>query len=279
MSQQLLNRLAVCSWSLQPETPADLFAHLETIGIRRVQIALDPIRDNPAVWGTFAEEAEKRGVALVSGMFGTIGEDYTTMETIKRTGGVVPDETWEKNWENIQATAALAQRMELPLVTFHAGFLPHDPADPAYAKLLGRLRQVADVFAARGVDLGFETGQEDAPDLEKFLEVLDRPNVGVNFDPANILLYDRGEPIEALRTLGKRLKQAHIKDAIRTKTPGEWGQEVPAGEGEVDWRAFFTTMAELGFAGDFCIEREAGTTRAEDIRKGAKFVGDLDVTA
>lgn len=279
MSQQLLNRLAVCSWSLQPETPADLFAHLETIGIRRVQIALDPIRDNPAVWGTFAEEAEKRGVALVSGMFGTIGEDYTTMETIKRTGGVVPDETWEKNWENIQATAALAQRMELPLVTFHAGFLPHDPADPAYAKLLGRLRQVADVFAARGVDLGFETGQEDAPDLEKFLEVLDRPNVGVNFDPANILLYDRGEPIEALRTLGKRLKQAHIKDAIRTKTPGEWGQEVPAGEGEVDWRAFFTTMAELGFAGDFCIEREAGATRAEDIRKGAKFVGDLDVTA
>lgn len=277
MSQQLQNRLAVCSWSLQPESPAALFAHLDSIGIRRVQIALDPIRENPAVWGSFADEAEKLGVTLVSGMFGTIGEDYTTMETIKQTGGLVPDRTWDRNWENIQATAALAQRMELPLVTFHAGFLPHDRNDPAYEKLLGRLRQTADVFAARGVDLGFETGQEDAPELDAFLEELDRPNVGVNFDPANILLYDRGEPIQALRTLGKRLKQAHIKDAIRTKIPGEWGQEVPAGDGEVDWRAFFAVMAELGFAGDFCIEREAGAQRVEDIRKGAKFVADLDV--
>src|SRR5690349_16367892 len=95
------DRLAVCSWSLQPETPDALFQKLEQIGIPRVQIALDPIRENPA-WANFPEQAKARGITCVSGMFGTVGEDYTTMETIRRTGGVTPDSTWEENWKNIQ---------------------------------------------------------------------------------------------------------------------------------------------------------------------------------
>jgi sugar phosphate isomerase/epimerase len=188
------------------------------------------------------------------------------LETIRRTGGLVPDATWEANWRHIQMAAKKASALKMRLVSFHAGFLPHDPVDPEFAKLLGRVRQVASLFAEYNIDLAFETGQETSAALGQFLQQLDRPNVGVNFDPANMILYDKGEPIPSLRQLAPWLKQCHIKDAIRTKAPGEWGQEVQVGTGQVDWRGFLLALEEIGFKGDLCIEREAGTQRVEDIR-------------
>lgn len=272
--KNLTERLAVCTWSLQPKTPGELVAQLKAIGISRVQIALDPIRAEPQ-WRLFGSFAAENGITIVSGMFGTIGEDYTTMETIRRTGGVVPDETWEENWRNIQANAKLSAELGIRLVTFHAGFLPHDERDPGFVKLRDRLRKVADAFAAQKVDLALETGQETADALKHFLQGLERPNVGVNFDPANMILYEKGDPIAALETLAPWLKQCHIKDACRTKQPGAWGDEVVVGTGEVDWRKFFDVLDRIGFKGNLCIEREAGTQRAEDIRAARKFVESL----
>jgi len=275
MAENLISRLAVCSWSLQPKNPQQLVEQLEKIGIRRVQIALDPIRSDAGTWGNFDALAKERGIKIASGMFGTIGEDYTTMETIKETGGIVPEKTWGENWWNIQTTAKLAAEMGIRLVTFHAGFLPHDERDPGFVKLRDRLRQVADAFAAEGVDLGLETGQETADALKHFLQVLDRRNVGVNFDPANMILYEKGDPIAALETLAPWLKQCHIKDARRTKQSGTWGDEVVVGTGEVDWRKFFAVLGRVGYDGDLCIEREAGNQRVEDIRAARKFVESL----
>ncbi len=270
------SRLAVCSWSLRPTDPLQLIQQIKTIGIPRVQIALDPLREQPAVWGMLPELCRQEGITLVSGMFGTVGEDYTTLESIKRTGGVVPDETWDANWRNIQAAADLAQKLRLKVVTFHAGFLPHESSDPAFPKLLQRITLIAELFASRGIELGFETGQETADTLRDFLLKLDKPNVGVNFDPANMLLYDKGDPIAALRALGPWLKQCHLKDAVKTRIPGAWGEEVPVGTGQVDWSAFFATTAQLGFKGDFAIEREAGEQRVADIRAAREYVERLN---
>ena len=267
------SRLAVCSWSLQPESPAQLVERVLATGVGRVQLALDPLRADPARWGDTPHRLAAAGITVVSGMFGTLGEDYTTLETIKRTGGIVPDATWDENWRNIQATAELAARLGLKLVTFHSGFLPHDPSDPAYGKLRSRLQKVGDAFAARGIRLGLETGQETAETLAAFLEGLGRGDVGVNFDPANMLLYDKGDPVTSLRRLGRWLKQVHIKDAVRTRVPGTWGEEVVVGTGEVDWRRFFEALSDLGYRGDLCIEREAGSQRVADIRTAADFVG------
>ena len=197
------------------------------------------------------------------------------MESIRRTGGIVPDVTWEQNWKNIQQSAALSSELGLKLVTFHAGFLPHAPQDPAYSKLRQRLIQVADLFSSKGIDLALETGQETAETLRSFLQQLDRPSVGVNFDPANMILYDKGDPIEALRTLTPWLKQCHIKDARKTETPGSWGDEVTAGTGEVPWREFFQTLREAKYQGYCSIEREAGDQRLEDIRAARQFVESL----
>jgi sugar phosphate isomerase/epimerase len=271
-------RLAVCSWSLQPPSPSVLFQSLRAIGLNRIQIALDPIVREPAVWGRFSEECAREGMLLASGMFGTIGEDYSTMESIKRTGGLAPDIHWAENLRHIALAAREAAKLNLKLVTFHAGFLPHDPADPDFAKLLGRLREVASVFADQGLDLALETGQESAPVLEEFLHMLARPNVGVNFDPANMILYDKGDPIQSLRTLAPFLRQCHIKDAIRTTAPGEWGSEVPVGQGQVDWKAFLSTLKAVGFTGDCCIEREAGNQRVEDIRTAREQIEKIAQT-
>jgi len=91
---------------------------------------------------------------------------------------LVPDATWEQNWKNIQATAGLARDLGLKLVTFHAGFLPHDEHDPNYPKIRDRIARLADLFANLGLELALETGQEEAPTLARFLEKLKRPNVG-----------------------------------------------------------------------------------------------------
>lgn len=272
----LSERLAVCSWSLQPVSAADLFEKLAATGIRRIQIALDPIRENAGgAWSDFDRQCTERGVTCVSGMFGGVGEDYSTLESIKRTGGMVPDATWDENWRNIRTNADLAQRMGLKSIAFHAGFLPHEESDPDFAKLLGRLQKIADLFAPRGISLGLETGQETAETLRTFLIKLNRPNVGVNFDPANMILYAKGDPIESLRILGPWLRSCHLKDAIRTRVPGTWGEEVVLGTGQVDWRAFFGVLAELKFAGNACIEREAGNQRAADIRTAREYIERL----
>ena len=271
----LASRLAVCSWSLQPTSPQDLIAKLSETGVRRVQLALDPLRDDPAVWGNAPELFKAAGISIVSGMFGCVGEDYTTLETIRATGGIAPDATWAQNWKNIQATGELARKLGLKLVTFHAGFLPHEESDPDFAKLKQRLIQVAEFFQTRGIVLGLETGQETAGVLHDFLLQLKRPNVGANFDPANMILYDKGNLIEALQTLGSWIRQVHIKDARRTKVPGTWGEEVVAGTGEVDWPAFFATLNRVNFRGDLCIEREAGNQRVADIRAARQMVEEV----
>ncbi|HZV33596.1 MAG TPA: sugar phosphate isomerase/epimerase family protein [Verrucomicrobiae bacterium] len=271
------SNLAVCSWSLRPADPQNLIQQIESIGIKRLQIALDPLCNEPSVWGALPELCAKHGITFVSGMFGTVGEDYSTLESIKRTGGVVPDATWDENWRHIQSAAAISKKLGLKLVTLHAGFLPHEASDPMFKKLLQRIVLIADLFAAANIELGFETGQETAETLRDFLRQLGKKNVGVNFDPANMILYDKGDPIAALRVLGPWLKQCHIKDATKTKVPGTWGEEVVVGTGQVDWRAFFKTADELKFKGDFVIEREAGEQRAADIRAARDYITKLKI--
>lgn len=263
----LSERIAVCSWSLEPKNADDLLQKLSQTGVKRLQLALDPVRsDEGGGWKDVAGKCQAAGVTLVSGMFGTKGEDYTTLESIRRTGGVVPDANWDENWKNIQKDAEEAQKLGLKLVTFHAGFLPHQAGEPAYAKLQSRLRQIADLFAGKGIALGLETGQEKVDTLAGFLKALERKNVGVNFDPANIILYGNGDPAAAVAVLLPWIRQCHVKDAVKAKVPGSWGEEVPVGKGQVDWKAILQTLEGGGFGGPLVIEREAGHAREADVR-------------
>lgn len=268
--------LGVCSWSLRPGGPEGLAGAVRACGVGAVQLALDPIRE-----GAWDEDQTRRaleGVCVLSGMMTTRGEDYSTLESIRRTGGVRPDEHWDENRRRAEACAGIARRWGIGLVTLHAGFLPHEPGDAERGVLIARLRELREIFAGQSVRLGLETGQESARTLVGVLEELNRGaagearGVGVNFDPANMILYGMGEPVAALERLSPWVVQVHIKDAVAADVPGQWGREVPMGRGQVDWPGFFGVLRRrLGHV-NLVIEREAGESRVEDVRHAAEQV-------
>lgn len=266
-------RIGVCSWSLRPAGPEELVSRVRACGVQGVQLALDPIRTGKWDERRTIDAVWTGGLRLVSGMMGTVGEDYSTLETIRRTGGVRSDEHWPANIEAARANAAIAQRMGLRLVTLHAGFLPHEAGDPLRKAMVARLRQIADAFGERGIEVGLETGQEDATTLLGVLGEIGRGNVGVNFDPANMILYGMGEPVEALHRLAGWVKQVHVKDALPSERPREqWGTEVTVGTGAVDWPRFFGVVQHELRAVSLVIEREAREDRVNDVRAAAELV-------
>lgn len=269
-------RIGVCSWSLKPDSAADLIGKLQATGLDCCQLHLDPLRVGAWKAEHAIEELFDAGIEVRSGMMGTKGEDYTSLESIARTGGIRPDHHWKENLLAAKGNAKIAKTIGVELVTFHAGFLPHDQGAER-KKLVNRLREIADVFGQEGVRVGLETGQESAVTLLGVLAEVDRPNVGVNFDPANMILYGMGEPVAALRALSGRVFQVHVKDALPAKTPGAWGEEVPVGSGAVDWRRFFEVLREKKSACDLMIEREAGTDRVKDIQTAhARVLAELE---
>lgn len=272
---QVDDRLAVCTWSLQPTSCDDLIDKLRACGLERVQLHLDPIAEEADGWQDAADRLEDVGVLPVSGMVMCVGEDYSTIAAIERTGGIVPDDTWPATLDRMRKCAPVAGWLGLPLMTLHAGFIPSDRDHPVRTKVLDRVEQVADLFGEHECRIALETGQESASTLVDFLDELGRDDVGVNFDPANMLLYGSGDPVEALDRLIGWVKQVHLKDAIPSGKPGEWGTEVTIGKGDVDWRAFFSALEEAGYTGALPIEREAGDTRIDDIRAGADFIRSL----
>ena len=276
-------RVGVCSWSLRAGSACQLAERVREVGVRCVQIALDPLRRGESGWaeGQTIDALRGAGIEVVSGMMGMEGEDYSTLESIARTGGVRPDSTWESNLAAAEENAQLASRMGLRLVTFHAGFIPHE-SGRARKVMLERLRTLAEAFGRRGIRVGFETGQESADTLLAALTELDdlmsggeAPRVGVNFDPANMILYGMGDPARAARRLAGRIVQVHIKDAVPATRSGEWGSEVRVGTGAVDWRGFFGALRDAGVECDLVIEREAGEHRVEDARAALELVGRM----
>lgn len=271
------HRLGVCSWSLQSTRLDGLVERILEVGLRHVQLALDPVTHGAWSVSDVRRAFDAAGLEIRSGMMGMEGEDYSTLETIRATGGVRLTERWPANLAAAKKCAEAARALGLDLVSFHAGFLPHSKDDPERRVLLERLRALVDVFAGCDVRLAFETGQETAETLLGVLEELDRPTTGVNFDPANMILYAMGDPVAALRTLGDRVLQVHVKDAKATQVPGTWGTEVGVGTGDVDWRAFFAALSELGLACDLMIEREAADQRVADMRAARAVLEELGV--
>ncbi len=271
MKTQAAEQIGVCSWSLQATGPQDLAEKVNALGLKKVQLGLTPHRDDPGTWEGVQEILAESGISIVSGMFATFGEDYTTPDTIRRTGGVVPDADWDENFELAKAAAATAKAMGLTQVSTHAGFLPHEPTDLDFEKLSLRVAQLAEVFAEAGASLLLETGQETAETLLMFLDEIGKrgvQNLGVNFDPANMILYDMDDPTDALRRLMPHVQQVHVKDANRTTVKGQWGEEVVVGTGQVDLIAFVRILAEADFDESYIFEREAGDDRIGDITQG-----------
>lgn len=260
----MLKNTGVCSWSLQPKSPKDLAISTTACGIRHIQIALDPLSSGAWAPESLNHELSDSNLSICSGMMTTIGEDYSSLESIKATGGLRPDQHWEANQQRARDATHIAKKLGIKLVTLHAGFIPeHNTLE--YSTITDRIKAIADIFAINDISLALETGQESA---ESLLEMLQEPNmsgVGINYDPANMILYNMGDPASALELLSDHIVQVHMKDATPTQAPGTWGTEVPAGHGAVDWQHFFQSLSALPQSINVVIEREAGDDRINDI--------------
>lgn len=258
--------VGVCSWSLQTDITAVTEA-MNKLAFEHVHLAVRPALQDKGK--DFLEVVQEQDWTISSTMVDFPQEDYSTLESIKATGGVGPDEYWQQSHKLFLDAAETSVKLGVKYLSMHAGFI--DESDPAYAKkFYDRIKCLADAASEKGILLLLETGQETAQEMRHFLEELNHPAIAVNFDPANMILYDKGNPIEAVRVLAPWIKHIHIKDAIRTEQPGTWGTEVPWGDGQVGPEAFLNTLKEIGFEGALAIEREAGGNRFGDIKLAAE---------
>ncbi|KPK78133.1 MAG: xylose isomerase [Phycisphaerae bacterium SM23_30] len=263
--------IGVCSWSLQMDVPGVAEA-MKKLDLEHIHLAVRPALEESGA--EYLRAVREQNWTITSCMIDFPQEDYSSLEAIKRTGGVGPDEYWPGNKELVLKAIDATADLEVKYLSFHAGFLDH--TKPAYAqKFYDRVGVLADAAQLQGVVLLMETGQETAADLRLFLEELNHSALAVNFDPANMILYDKGNPIEAMEILARWIKHIHIKDAHRTKTPGTWGAEVPWGAGQVNDQLFLHTLKKINFAGALAVEREAGSDRLGDIKFAVEKLSDF----
>ncbi|OQA02704.1 MAG: Xylose isomerase-like TIM barrel [Planctomycetes bacterium ADurb.Bin401] len=254
--------IGVCSWSLKNDA-AKLEKLKSDTGISHIHLAFA----QALLPGghAFLEEIERQQWQITAAMIGFPHEDYSTLDSIKNTGGIVPDEFWESNKILVLKAADLASSLGVKYLEFHFGFI--DDRNIVFAD---RVKFLADYAAKKHVVLLMETGQETAQTLACFLERMQHPALAINFDPANMILYGKGDPIQAVNFLGKWIKHVHIKDAICSPIPGQWGKEAAWGSGQVEQNAFLTALEKSGYSGALAIEREGGETRFEDIKRAVQ---------
>ena len=231
---------------------------VQELGIPTIQLhAPQKATRTPEKAEQFLARLSEMGIVITAVFGGFEGESYADIPTVARTVGLAPPETRAARTQEMNEIADFARLLGVDVVALHVGFVPHDPSDPLYQGVLQVTREVCDHCKSNGQRLHLETGQEPADTLLQFIGDVDRDNLFINFDPANLILYGLGEPIESLRKVGKLVRSVHCKDAKWAAKPGEeWGAEVPFGTGDVGAENFLRTLKELGYDGPLTIERE-----------------------
>ena len=266
--------IGVCSWSLQVKSIPELKKLMDQLGIGVVQIACgDPHHASWDEGEAMPKAALAAGFTMTGTMLGFPGEDYTTPQTIQKTGGFGDPSTRPERLERFQWALNRTKALGLSDMMLHAGFVP-EPKQQDRKPFLDTLAKVSQLAKEKGITVAFETGQETADLLRLTLDELKCPNLKVNFDPANMLLYDKGDPIRAVEILGPDIRSVHVKDAKRPTVPGQWGEEVPLGEGQANIKKFVQTLKKVGYRGALCIEREVGDQpgRIRDIAHGIRYL-------
>src|SRR5580658_2723889 len=209
------------------------------------------------------------------------GESYADIPTVQRTVGFIPHVTREVRERRMLEVSDFAAHLSVPAIATHVGFIPEDTSHVDYFAVREMVRRVCDHAVSHQQTFALETGQERAPVLLDFLLDVNRRNLGVNFDPANMILYGTGDPIESLEVVGQHVVSVHCKDGDWPPpgVPGALGAERPLGEGSVDLKAFLGGLKKIGYKGPLTIERESQDKeeRPRDIREAKTLLDDLKV--
>jgi sugar phosphate isomerase/epimerase len=211
----------------------------------------------------FLGRCRNAGITVTCVFGGFEGESYADIATTARTVGLVPEETRAARSAEMKEISDFTKLLGCNTVGMHIGFVPEDRNSDSYKGLIACTRDLLDHVAKNGQQLNLETGQESADHLLEFIADVGRDNLFINFDPANMILYGTGDPIEALRKVGHLVRSVHCKDAKwTTGTRGsDWGAETPLGEGDVGMETYLRTLQEVGYTGPLTIEREIAHDR------------------
>jgi sugar phosphate isomerase/epimerase len=205
----------------------------------------------------FLKRIKDYGIELTAVFCGFEGESYADIPTVERTVGLVPPQTRTERLKEAKEIADFAKVLGCKVVGLHIGFVPHDRNSKLYQESVQVAQELCDHCRSNGQAVHLETGQETADGLLAYIGDVKRDNLFINFDPANMILYGNGEPIEALKKVGRYVRSVHCKDGKWAKNPGqEWGQEMPLGQGDVGMENFLRTLNEIGYTGPLTIERE-----------------------
>jgi len=220
-----------------------------------------------------AQENDVEVTTIWTGMPGRYVWDFVEGPT---TIGLVPEETRAMRLPALKRGSDFARLVGVPSITTHVGFIPESPANPLYPGLVDVLKEIADYCGENGQSFWFETGQETPVTLLRTIEDVGRGNLGINLDPANLLMYGKANPVDALDIIGTYVRGVHAKDGEYPTDGRRLGVEKPLGEGRVNFPALVARLKSLGFAGALTIEREiSGPQQIEDIKKAKVFLEQI----
>ncbi len=229
---------------------------------------IDPIR--------LREDAKKHEIQVNSFWVGYSGPIQWNFNEGPSTIGIVPPEYREMRTKELLAGANFASKFGARAIVTHLGFLPENPKDPQYPEIVNTVKRIATRCQELGIEFWFETGQETPVTLLRLIEDVGLENLGINLDPANLILYGKANPVDALDVFGKYVKSLHIKDGFYPTNGRELGKEAIPGKGKVNFPALINGLKSLNFKGDLIIERELkGGDADRDILSTIKYLESM----
>lgn len=253
------------------------FDELVASGLSTCQlVSWDPVLWSETNADAVQEEMRDKGVSPTSFWGGWTGPKVWDFLDGPQTLGIVPEEYRPGRVAELKKAGDFAKRIGLPAVITHLGFIPENPKDPRFRDVVAAVREIAEHLAALGLEFWFETGQETPVTMLRLIQEVGTGNLGVNLDPANLILYGKANPIDSLDVFGGYVKNIHAKDGEYPTDPMKLGHEVKVGEGRVRYPEFVKALGDVGFTGAFIIEREiSGEQQKRDILDTITYLRDL----
>jgi L-ribulose-5-phosphate 3-epimerase len=254
--------------------PDSAIKKVHDLGLPTAQVIVDGFDDEAAKQLQAAIQRYTVEVTsmVVSGPGPEIYDFYQGPLTI----GLVPRKYRSARIARLKRGSDFAKRLGIPAVQTHCGFIPENPNDPVYKDTIKAIREVANYCSKNGQNFRYETGQETPVTLLRAIQDVGLDNQGINFDCANLILYGKANPVDALDLLGPHVQGIHAKDGLYPTDPRNLGKEVPIGQGRVDFPRIIRHLKELDYAGAITIEREiSGPEQLEDVRAEKTYLEKL----
>lgn len=252
---------------------------VKTYGLSVCQLASwEPELWTSEVAKRILEESKTAGVRISAFWAGWPGPRVWDLIDGPGTLGIVPKEYRQERMGALRLGGAFAKEIGVPAVITHLGFIPENPKNPVFEDVVGAVRELGEYFKGLGIGFWFETGQETPVTMLRLIKQVGLDNLGINLDPANLIMYGKGNPIDALGVFGRYVRNVHVKDGVYPSDPMKLGKEMRVGEGQVCYPEFVRRLSEIGFPGDFIIEREvSGEEQRRDIEATIKYLKKLGI--